>query len=259
MSTTNGTGVRTGTPESAVAGVSLDRRGNVATIRLDAPRRNALTPEFALGIRTALETAENDPEIGAVVIASAGKDYCSGADLSMLTEVAADPLEDVNFAAIGTIYGLFEHLRNSTLPTISAVNGAVVGAGMNLPLACDLRIVSDDVRIRGFGKAGVHPGGGHLTMLTQHLSSAAAAAVALFDQEMDAERAVASGFAWTWVPVTELLDTAVRIAQSVAGDPALSRSVTWTYRAVGESAPTPRAGVLLERAAQLWSMQRKLG
>ncbi|PQP21965.1 enoyl-CoA hydratase/isomerase family protein [Rhodococcus opacus] len=250
---------RTDRAESESSGISSRRDDTVFVITLDAPRRNALTPEFADAIVALLEEAESDDRVTALVIRSAGKSFCSGADLEMLTAVAADPLQEANFRAIGKIYSMFERLQDARIPTLAAVSGTVVGAGVNLPLACDLRIVADDARIRGFGKAGVHPGGGHLTMLSRHVSSAAAAAIALFGQEMNAEQAVTSGFAWRSVPTAELNQVALEIAAGAGGDGKLTREVTWTYRAVQEAAPTPRAAVLLERAPQLWSMQRRLG
>lgn len=239
-------------------GVEYRREGTSGLVLLDAPHRNALTPEFADAIVGGLEQAEADPEVTSLVLASAGPSFCSGADLDMLTRVGADPLADENFAGIGRIYGLFERLREARIPTLAAVNGTLVGAGLNLPLACDLRIVSDDLRLIGFGRAYVHPGGGHLAMLARHLHTGAGAAIALFNQEMRAEQALAAGFAWQVVPRDELLPAALALAAAAGTDGELTRAVTRTYRAVGETRPTPRAAVLLERAPQVWSMQRRL-
>ncbi|QFU89555.1 enoyl-CoA hydratase/isomerase family protein [Amycolatopsis sp. YIM 10] len=239
-------------------GVEYRREGTSGLIVLDSPNRNALTPEFADAVVDGLEQAEGDPEVTALVLASAGPSFCSGADLGMLTRVGADPLADENFAGIGRIYGMFERLREARIPTVAAVNGTLVGAGLNLPLACDLRIVSDDLRLIGFGRAGVHPGGGHLAMLARHVHGGAGAAIALFNQEMRAEQALATGFAWQVVPREELLTTALDIAASAGSDGDLTRAVTRTYRAVDEDRPTPRGAVLMERAPQVWSMQRRL-
>lgn len=240
-------------------GITFHREDTVAVLSLDAPHRNALTPQFADALVANLESAEKDDTIASVLIRSEGKTFCSGADLELLSTVAADPLDEANYAAIGKIYSMFERLRDARIPTLAAVSGTVVGAGINLPLACDLRLVADNVRIIGFGRAGVHPGGGHLTMLRQNLSAVAGAAIALFNQEMNAEQAVASGFAWRAVPAAELDTAALQTAVGAGPDARLSRAVTWTYRTVAETAPTPRAAVLLERAPQLWSLQRRFG
>lgn len=242
----------------ADTGITYRRTGPTGVVLLDAPHSNALTPDLADGVVEALQLAEADPEVTALVLASAGPSFCSGADLDLLARVGADPLADDHFDGIGRIYAMFERLRDARLPTLAAVNGTLVGAGLNLPLACDVRVIADDVRLIGFGRAGVHPGGGHLTMLARHLSSGAGAAVALFNQEMRAEQALASGFAWQVVPRDQLLDTALAIAGAAGSDGRLARAVTRTYRAVEEARPSPRAAVLLERAPQVWSMRRRV-
>jgi len=240
------------------SGVVYRREGPTGLVLLDAPNRNALTPEFADAIVAALLSAEADPEVTALLLASEGPSFCSGADLGMLARVGADPLSDEHFDGIGRIYGLFERLRHAAIPTLAAVNGTLVGAGLNLPLACDLRIVADDLRLIGFGRAGVHPGGGHLAMLDRHLDPGAGAAIALFNQEMRAAQALASGFAWQVVPRDQLLQTGLEVAAAAGTDGRLTRAVTRTYRAVEETRPSPRAAVLLERAPQVWSMQRRV-
>jgi len=246
------------TSEYLLTGVRYQREGTVGLCILNAPNHNALTPEFADAVVAALEQAENDSDVTAFVLASEGPSFCSGADLGMLARVGKDPLNDENFSGIGRIYSLFERLQNARIPTLAAVNGALVGAGLNLPMACDLRIVSDDARFIGFGRAGAHPGGGHLAMLARSLPTTTGAAIALFNQEMSAEQAVACGFAWAVVPRAELMRTALDIAASAGGDGELTRAVTRTYRAVAEIRPTPRGAVLLERAPQMWSLRRRL-
>jgi enoyl-CoA hydratase len=240
------------------SGVAYRREGATGLVVLDAPNRNALTPEFADAVVAALAEAESDPEVTALVLASEGRSFCSGADLDMLGRVGQDPLQEDNFVGIGRIYALFERLRDADIPTLAAVNGTLVGAGLNLPLACDLRIVADDLRLIGFGRAGVHPGGGHLAMLARNLPAGEAAAIALFNQEMSAAQALASGFAHEVVPRADLLTRALEIAAAAGTDGQLTRMVTRTYRAVDETRPTPRAAVMLERAPQVWSMQRRV-
>ncbi|GHF36626.1 enoyl-CoA hydratase [Amycolatopsis bartoniae] len=238
--------------------VRYQREGQTGLLVLDAPHRNALTPEFADAVVRQLRCAEADPDLTAVVLISAGPAFCSGADLGMLKSVGADPLAEDNFDGIGRIYGMFERLRDARLPTIAAINGGVAGAGLNLALACDLRIAADDVRLIGFGRAGVHPGGGHLAMVTRKLVPATDAALALFGQEIRADRAVSSGFAWDVVAAEELRKRALEIAGAAGTDGALARMLVRTYRAVEETQPNPRAAVLMERAAQVWSMQRRV-
>jgi enoyl-CoA hydratase len=242
---------------SSDSSIQYSRKGHTALLILDAPHRNALTPGFADALVDALQRAEAEPDATAIVLASAGPTFCSGADLGMLAEVGPDPLAEEHFEGIGRIYSMFERLRDARLPTVAAVNGAVAGAGVNLALACDMRIAADDVRVVGFGRAGVHPGGGHLAMLTRQLGPGAGAALALFGQEIRADRAVVSGFAWEVVPAARLRERALEVAAAAGTDGALARILVRTYRAVEETQPNPRAAVLMERAAQVWSLRRR--
>ena len=84
--------------------------------------------------------------------------FCAGANLGNLAEATGDSL--------GTIYEGFLRIARSPLPTLAAVNGAAVGAGMNLALGCDVRIVADRAKLdTRFLQLGIHPGGGHTWML----------------------------------------------------------------------------------------------
>ena len=239
--------------------VTYERKGTVGLALLDAPRRNALTPALADAVLEALDTAAADPEVTSFVIAGRGPGFCSGADLVLLERVGQDPLQEENYDGIGRIYTMFARLLTAPIPPLAAVHGAVVGAGINLALACDLRLVADDVRIIGFGRAAAHPGGGHLSMLARRIASNAGPAIALFGQELDARTAVSCGFAWASVPREDLLGTALDIAAGAGEDGRLARVLTQTYRAAAAHQLDPAAAILLERAPQLWSLRRRLG
>jgi enoyl-CoA hydratase len=104
------------------------------------------------------------------------------------------------------------------VPTIAAVRGSAVGAGMNMLLAADLRIVATDVRlICGFLKRGLHPGGGHFVILSRLIGREAAAAMALFGEEINGPRAVELGLAWQAVERDENVVLAAAAAKVRAG------------------------------------------
>jgi len=237
--------------------LTVERRGPVSWVRLRAPRSNALTPRFVSELTAALGEAEADPAVTCLALTSESRNFCTGADLDLLRSVGKDPLEESNYAALGSIYDMFCALQNASIPTIAGVGGFVVGAGINLALVCDLRIVADDVRVRGFAAAGVHPGGGHLSLLLRNLGPSTAAAVALFGQELDAAGAVASGFAFEQVARDDLDARVEELARGVGDDAALARKVTASYRQSRRSDLTPESAVLLERASQLWSLRRR--
>jgi enoyl-CoA hydratase len=235
--------------------VIVTRDGGLFVIRLMAPeRRNALSVEIVDAVIEAVDEAGADESVGAIVFEAEGPAFCAGADISLLRELWMDPAEATAFSRLGRIYQMFARISQAQVPSLAAVGGTVVGAGLNLPLACDLRIVADDVRLIGFTKASLHPGGGHLAYLLRKVSSSAASAIALFDVELDAAQALASGFAWEVVTRSALEARARELARPAAADPELTRAVTATLRAA--SGNPEHAAILLERAPQLWSLRR---
>ena len=139
--------------------------------------------------------------MGAAVISGAGGTFCSGAERGHLEEVGRDPAEAGRYAALGGIYRAFTRVGELEVPSIAAVRGAAVGAGINLLLATDLRIVAEDARlISGFLRIGLHPGGGHFGLLAGRAGAEAAAAAGIFGEEISGLRAVQLGLAWEAVP-----------------------------------------------------------
>lgn len=161
----------------------------VAVVTVNDPdRRNAVTDEMSGQLRDAVDRAEADHGVHAVVITGAGKAFCAGADLSALGAAAREGLE--------RIYAGFMAVGRCTLPTIAAVNGAAVGAGMNLALAADVRIAGTHaVFDPRFQKLGIHPGGGATWMLQRAVGPQVARAALLFGMRFDAEAAVRHGLA----------------------------------------------------------------
>lgn len=167
--------------------VSVDDHIAVITVN-DPDRRNAVTFEMSAALRAAVEAAEANPDVHAVIVTGAGKAFCAGADLTALGEATEDGLRK--------IYDGFLAVAHCTLPTIAAVNGAAVGAGLNLALAADVRIAGPaalfDPR---FQKLGIHPGGGATWMLQRGVGPQVARAALLFGMRFDAESAVRHGLA----------------------------------------------------------------
>lgn len=239
--------------------VRSDVRDGVAVVTLDRPeRRNALTADMADELVAVLRQIEDTPEVGALVLRGEGETFCAGADLGTLDEVVADPLGEPHFTDIERIYDAFVRFGDVGVPTIAAVTGAAVGAGLNLALAADLRIVASDVRLlSGFLRIGLHPGGGHFRLLTRVAGAEAASAIGLFGQEVDGRRAVELGLAWMHVPSDEVVPTAVDIARKVAGEPGLMRRAARAFRTQSREPLSWSTAVQVERSPQLWSFKRK--
>jgi enoyl-CoA hydratase len=180
----------------------------VALITVNDPdRRNAVTAEISAALRAAVDAAEADPGVHAVIVTGAGKAFCAGADLSALGAAAEGGLR--------VIYDGFLAVANCSLPTIAAVNGAAVGAGLNLALAADVRISGPaamyDPR---FQKLGIHPGGGATWMLQRAVGPQVARASLLFGMRFDAEASVRYGLA------LQVSDDPVASARELAAGPA---------------------------------------
>lgn len=231
----------------------------VAVLTLNAPERyNALTVAMAQEVVAALAAAEADPAVGALVVRGAGKAFCSGGDVATLLDAGVDPADPARYAGIGAIYESFSRLGRVGVPTIAAVHGAVVGAGMNLVLAADLRVIAQDARlICGFLKRGLHPGGGHFLLLERLVGREAAAAMGLFGEEIDGLTAQRLGLAWQALPAEDVSDRAVELAARIARDPELARVVVATFRReLGSPQVSWDVAVQVERPSQMWSMRR---
>lgn len=228
---------------------SLAPRVAVVTVN-DPQRRNALTPAMNDELIAAFDDLEADAGVGAVVVTGAAPAFCAGADLSHL---GASPTP----AGLRGIYEGFLRVAGSPLPTIAAVNGAAVGAGMNLALCCDLRVAGRRAKFdTRFLQLGLHPGGGHTWMIRRIMGPQGAAAAVLFGEVLDGEAAERSGLVWKCVDDDALLETAATLAgRAAAGPPALARRVKATLDAVA-AVDTHEEAISVELQAQVWSMSQ---
>ncbi len=242
------------------AEITLERADGVATLTLDAPeRRNALTLGMARELVAACEEIDADGSVGAVVVRGAGGYFCAGGDRQTLADAGRDPAAPEAWDGIGDVYRSFARVGELEAPTIAAVRGGAVGAGVNLAFATDLRVVASDAQIiSGFLPIGLHPGGGHGALLGRTGIREAAAAMAVFGERIDGTRAAQLGLAWAAVDDSEVEARAAELAAAPAADPPLARRVAKSIRSeLGPPALPWPAALDAERAAQMWSMRRK--
>lgn len=228
--------------------VAID--GHVATVTLDDPeRRNALSIELVDEIVTVFDALETGETVGAVVVTGAGPAFCAGADLSDLGSSRETGLR--------RIYDGFLRVARSKLPTIAAVNGPAVGAGMNLALACDVRIAGTSARFDSrFLQLGIHPGGGHTWMLQRLVGPQTAAMMVLAGEVLEGEQAAGVGLAWECVADDELLDRTQAVAARIASAPIeLTRRAKRTLHDVATIDDHDDA-VDRELETQVWSMDQ---
>ena len=241
--------------------VRLDRSGHVAVLTVSNPEvRNALSTQMAQQLIDHCDELDRDPTVGAVVVCGDGKTFCSGADTRGWGDLYAVPSSDRAYAETDTMYESFYRVGTLKMPTICAVRGAAVGAGMNLALAADLRIVAHDARLMaGFLKAGIHPGGGFFTILSRVAGREAAAAMGVFSEEVSGARAVELGLAWQSCNADQVDERARELAERIAVDPLLARRVVKSFRAQADPSPVPWAAAReLERGVQMWTQSHRV-
>ena len=199
--------------------LAVDIGNGVAVLRLDNPRRrNAINSAMVDDVCRTLDALEARSDIGAVVLTGAGPAFCAGAELGHVARAGDEP--DKATQALRSIYRLFLRVSDCPLPTVAAINGAAVGAGLNLALACDIRIVSETARlISRFLDLGLHPGGGHTWLIRQAGGEQAAMAAVLAGQELSGTDAVRLGLAWRALPREDVLEEAVALASRIAQTP----------------------------------------
>ena len=195
--------------------ILAERVGKVAVITVDAPdRRNSLTLPLSTDLRQAVADAEADQDVHAVVVTGTPPAFCAGADLTALGEAQEEGLR--------AVYSGFLAVAQCTLPTIAAVGGAAVGAGLNLALAADVRLAGPRAKfIPRFLELGLHPGGGFTWMLQRAIGPQRARAMTLFGQSLDASAALEAGLTMRTVDGTheELLAAALELARPAADAP----------------------------------------
>lgn len=241
--------------------VHLERRGPVALVTVSNPSvRNALTTQMAVRLTEICEQLDADPSVGATVVRGDAGTFCSGADTRTWAETYTEAMSDEAYEVTDLMYGSFHRFGQLRMPTICALRGSAVGAGLNLALAADLRIVADDARIlAGFLRAGIHPGGGFFTILSRVAGREAAAALGVFSEEVDGARAVVLGLAWEAVEDAAVEDRALELANRIAGDPVLARRVVKSFRAEADPSPMDwSTAIEVERGVQIWTQHRRL-
>jgi enoyl-CoA hydratase len=177
-----------------MAKVTVEAKGDVRVLTLNNPeRRNAIDLELRDDLAAAVRTVHDDAEARAVVVTGAGKSFCAGADLPALFGDEDRTVSDTR-DFLRHIYDSFLRISELSIPTIAAVHGAAVGAGLNLAMACDLRIASPSANFSAtFTKIGLHPGGGCTWFLVDALGPQRALALLLDGGSITGEEALAAG------------------------------------------------------------------
>ena len=229
--------------------VLFEIRNNIALLNLNNPaKRNMLSAEVCELIVGYVQEAENNPDVKALIVTGQGSAFCAGGQL-----VDIKPER----AILEKIYSGFLSIANCALPTIAAVNGPAVGAGFNMAIGCDVRIVTEKARFepRFFG-LGLHPGGGNTWMLRQLANWDTAAGMLLFSQPLSGSEAVKRGLAWKLVAEEKLIDEAFDLTANICNLPKqlILRTKQTLRRAGGTNSHNEILD--LETDQQMWSVNQ---
>jgi len=202
--------------------ITVEKLANVAVVRLErAAARNALTVEMAKELTAILSQISEDCDIQVVVLAGAGKTFCAGLDLKAVSASDAPPLRAAEWMALQEVFsGLVTQVHKMRQPVIGAVQGAAVGAGLGIVLACDVRIATPTTKfLVGAVKLGLSAGECGISYHLPRLVGAGRAfEIMLTGRPVGGTEAKAIGLVTDLVEQDELLGRALDLAQVIAGN-----------------------------------------
>ena len=238
-------------PPSSVAPSFADLRYEVtegiATITLDRPDAlNAFTLALKRSLLAAIEAADADPDVRAIILTGAGRAFSAGQDLRERLEPDVAPLD----VELRERYNpIVRAMRGATKPIVGAINGIAAGAGASVAFACDLRVASEGASfLLAFGRVGLIPDSGATWLLPRLVGPAKAAEMALLAEPLSAVEAERFGLVARVVPDAELAGAAWAIATRLAG--LAPRALAFTKRAI-ETAASLSFEAALEQEAVL--------
>lgn len=233
--------------------ILVSRDGPLGWIRINRPGRlNALTDDMRERLEAALRELEADAEVRVVLITGAGRAFCTGGDIEVMTRLAEERDADAFRALVEAGERIVTLIDEMDKPVIAVVNGPAAGAGACLALACDLRIASETATIGfTFVRVGQHPDWGGTYWLPRMVGPALAAEMIFTGAMVGAERGERLGLFNRVVAPAQLEAAARAFAGEIAHAPRVV--ITHAKRAIraSMSGGTLTQQLLLERDAQL--------
>jgi enoyl-CoA hydratase/carnithine racemase len=203
----------------------LDVKDGIATLALNRPERlNALGDTLREDLHDAVRRAAGDDEVRVMVITGVGKGFCAGGDVKAMHEgKEAGTARSVREKMAPLRDQVLLALREAPKPVIAAVNGPAAGAGMNLALACDIRLASTNARFgQTFVRRGLHPDWGGTYFLPRIVGMAKAAELIFTGETIDAVEALRLGLVSALYPPEELMPATQALARKIADGPPLA-------------------------------------
>lgn len=217
------------------APVLTDVAERVATITLNRPDKlNAFTDAMLAGLQQALDECEQNSAVAVVILTGQGRGFCSGGDVSTMG-VDADNRPHATKNYIWDVIQAFpKRLQQFDKPVIAAINGVAAGGGLDLALACDIRVAGASATFaETYARIGLLPGGGGAWFLPRLIGSGMALEMLLSGDFIDADEALRIGLVNHVWPDEELATQAQALAARIARNP--PQSVRLIKRAVRSS------------------------
>jgi enoyl-CoA hydratase len=193
----------------------------VFTITLDRPPANAMGFDEVVELRALLTQAHSLPDCAALVFCASGRFFSAGADIKLMQSAHAEQAAITRLVDLArTMQAVLDTLERFPAPTIAAINGIATGGGLELALACDLRIVANDARV-GLTETriGLIPGAGGTQRLVRIAGRAVATKLILSGELVNGDEAARLGVAHEAVPAAQVLPRALDLARSLAALP----------------------------------------
>jgi enoyl-CoA hydratase/carnithine racemase len=203
--------------------VLLERDGRTAIVTLNRPEaRNALTMNVVAELRQKVEASAADPSVRVIVLTGAGGHFCAGADLRRTLAEVPNLMEQLD-AYIDEFHAIVHAIVRSPKPVVAMLDGAAVGFGADLALACDLRVASTDAYVQEkFVHIGLMPDGGGTFWLPHLVGKSRAMQMILLSEKIASGDLEALGLVVRLAPPAELRAATMEIARRLEAGPPLA-------------------------------------
>jgi len=199
-----------------MSSILVEKKGNIAVLTVNRPEAlNALNSQVLCEISSAVTDMKNDEDIYVIIITGTGKAFVAGADIGEMRDCTA--VTGKAFSELGN--SVFLQIEQMDKPVIAAVNGYALGGGCELALCCDIRLAGERAR---FGQPetglGITPGFGGTQRLPRVIGASAAKELIFSCRQVKADEAERMGLVSRVVPQDELMDEAMKLAESIAAN-----------------------------------------
>ena len=201
--------------------IEIEQKEGWRKLTLNRPDKlNAVNPAMLTHLLHAIDAAEADPTVRALLLTGNGRGFCAGQELGPNVTPGPDGPPDLQALASTYHHEVVRRLRASRLPIVCAVNGVAAGAGASFALACDIVLAAKSARfVQAFVKIGLVPDSGASFFLTHSVGDARARALSMLGEPIDGETAASWGMIWKAVDDAALMTEAEALTAALAKAP----------------------------------------